>query len=63
MDELTEEESAIVELVREFVDNEVKPVVQELEHANRYPEELIEQMKRGLASSGWRSRSRGARRG
>jgi alkylation response protein AidB-like acyl-CoA dehydrogenase len=43
--ELTEEESAIVELVRKFVDHEVKPVVQELEHANVYPDKLIDQMK------------------
>ncbi|HEX4064067.1 MAG TPA: acyl-CoA dehydrogenase family protein [Streptosporangiaceae bacterium] len=46
MDELSEEESAIVEVVREFVDREVKPVVQELEHANAYPDKLIGQMKR-----------------
>jgi isovaleryl-CoA dehydrogenase len=44
--ELTEEETAIVELVREFVDNEVRPVVHELEHANKYPDKLIDQMKR-----------------
>ena len=45
MDELSEEERAIVELVREFVDRDVRPVVRELEHANTYPEKLIEQMK------------------
>jgi alkylation response protein AidB-like acyl-CoA dehydrogenase len=39
------EEKAIVEVVREFVDHEVRPVVRELEHANTYPEKLIEQMK------------------
>jgi alkylation response protein AidB-like acyl-CoA dehydrogenase len=39
------EEQAIVQVVREFVDNEVRPVVRELEHANTYPEKLIEQMK------------------
>jgi alkylation response protein AidB-like acyl-CoA dehydrogenase len=39
------EEQAIVEVVREFVDHEVRPVVRELEHANTYPEKLIEQMK------------------
>ncbi|TFV88918.1 acyl-CoA dehydrogenase [Blastococcus sp. CT_GayMR16] len=39
------EERAIVALVREFVDDEVRPVVRELEHANTYPEALIEQMK------------------
>jgi alkylation response protein AidB-like acyl-CoA dehydrogenase len=45
MQDLNDEESAIVELVRDFVDRDVKPVVQELEHANTYPEKLIEQMK------------------
>jgi alkylation response protein AidB-like acyl-CoA dehydrogenase len=45
MEGLTDEESEIVLLVREFVDREVRPVVQELEHANTYPEKLIEQMK------------------
>jgi alkylation response protein AidB-like acyl-CoA dehydrogenase len=43
---LDAEESAIVALVREFVDSEVRPVARELEHANRYPGELIGQMKR-----------------
>jgi isovaleryl-CoA dehydrogenase len=42
---LTEEERTIVETVRDFVDRAVKPVVRELEHANTYPEALIEQMK------------------
>jgi alkylation response protein AidB-like acyl-CoA dehydrogenase len=45
MDGLTAEESAIVAVVGEFVDKEVRPVVRELEHANAYPEKLIEQMK------------------
>ena len=45
MDGLSEEESAVVAVVREFVDREVKPAVRELEHANIYPEKLIEQMK------------------
>jgi len=42
---LTEEERAIVETVREFVDRSVRPVARELEHADTYPEALIEQMK------------------
>jgi len=42
---LTQEETAIVETVRDFVDRDVKPVVQELDHTNTYPEKLIEQMK------------------
>jgi alkylation response protein AidB-like acyl-CoA dehydrogenase len=45
MDGLTEEESAIVSLVGEFVDREVRPVAQELEHATTYPEKLIDQIK------------------
>ena len=56
IDGLTAEESAIVELVREFVDRDVKPVVAELEHANTYPAQLIGQMKQlgifGLAIPG-----------
>jgi alkylation response protein AidB-like acyl-CoA dehydrogenase len=43
--ELVDEERAIIEVVRAFVNREVKPVVQELEHANTYPERLIDQMK------------------
>ncbi|MGI5130867.1 acyl-CoA dehydrogenase family protein [Pseudonocardia sp. CA-107938] len=39
------EEQAVVDTVRDFVDRDVRPVVQELEHANTYPERLIEQMK------------------
>jgi alkylation response protein AidB-like acyl-CoA dehydrogenase len=42
---LSTEERHIVELVREWVDKEVRPVVRELEHANTYPDDLIEQMK------------------
>jgi isovaleryl-CoA dehydrogenase len=42
---LNEEEQAIVEMVRDFVNREVKPVAQELDHTNTYPEKLIEQMK------------------
>src|ERR1700759_1488104 len=42
---LSDEESAIVEVVRDFVDRDVKPVAQDLDHTNTYPEKLIEQMK------------------
>ncbi|HEY7014192.1 MAG TPA: acyl-CoA dehydrogenase family protein [Streptosporangiaceae bacterium] len=45
MAELNADEQAIVEVVREFVNREVKPVVRDLEHANTYPEKLIGQMK------------------
>jgi alkylation response protein AidB-like acyl-CoA dehydrogenase len=42
---LDADETAIVDTVRDFVDGAVRPVVRELEHANTYPEKLIEQMK------------------
>ncbi len=43
--ELADEEIELVSLVRDWVDREVRPVVQDLEHANVYPADLIEQMK------------------
>ncbi|RRO14292.1 acyl-CoA dehydrogenase [Saccharopolyspora rhizosphaerae] len=46
MNTLNEEERAIVDTVRDFVDRDVRPVARDLEHADEYPEELIEQMKR-----------------
>jgi alkylation response protein AidB-like acyl-CoA dehydrogenase len=56
MADLTEEEQAIVETVADFVDRDVRPVARDLEHANEYPDKLIEQMKRlgifGLAIPG-----------
>jgi hypothetical protein len=45
VDELTEEETAIVAVVREFVSRDVLPSVRELEHADTYPEKLIDRMK------------------
>ncbi|MET8695223.1 acyl-CoA dehydrogenase family protein [Streptomyces bauhiniae] len=46
LDALSEDERFVVKTVADFVDKEVKPVVQELDHTNTYPEALIEQMKR-----------------
>ena len=45
MEGLNQEEQAVIETVRDFVNREVKPVAQQLDHANTYPEKLIEQMK------------------
>lgn len=45
MFELSDEERAIVEVVADFVDREVRPAARELEHADAYPERLIERMK------------------
>ncbi|MGX9670569.1 acyl-CoA dehydrogenase family protein [Mycobacterium sp. HM-7] len=43
--ELSAEERQVVATVRDWVDREVKPVARDLEHANEYPEKLIDQMK------------------
>jgi alkylation response protein AidB-like acyl-CoA dehydrogenase len=43
--ELDQDELAIVAAVRDWVNREAKPVVQQLEHTNTYPDKLIEQMK------------------
>ena len=45
MSGLSTEEREVVATVAEFVDREVRPAVRDLEHANTYPEKLIEQMK------------------
>jgi len=42
---LSAEEAFLIQTVREFIDREVKPAVQEVEHANEYPDKWIEQMK------------------
>jgi len=42
---LSQDEQDIVDVVREFVDREVRPVARDLEHGNTYPEKLIDQMK------------------
>src|SRR3954452_7919746 len=44
--ELNEEERAIVDVVAEFADDDVRPVVRDLEHADAYPADLIERMRR-----------------
>ena len=48
---LSEEQQLIVSEVRRFVDKEVLPVATELEHADEYPIDLIEQLK-GLGMFG-----------
>ena len=42
---LTDTERMIVDTVHDFVEREVRPVVRDIEHANEYPEKMIEQMK------------------
>jgi alkylation response protein AidB-like acyl-CoA dehydrogenase len=43
--ELNDTQKAIVETVRDFVENEVIPVADELEHKDEFPEKIVEQMK------------------
>jgi alkylation response protein AidB-like acyl-CoA dehydrogenase len=45
MPALSETEQLIVDTMHDFVDRQVKPFVREIEHANTYPELMIEQMK------------------
>jgi len=45
MNELSADERSIVELVRRFVDDKVRPVARDLERDDIYPEALIEAMK------------------
>ena len=42
---LSAEEQTIVKTVHDFVEKQVKPVARDLEHADEYPEALIETMK------------------
>ena len=42
---LSEQERLAVSVTRQFVDEDVRPVVRDLEHANEYPAKLIDQMK------------------
>ncbi|HZA60604.1 MAG TPA: acyl-CoA dehydrogenase family protein [Actinomycetota bacterium] len=43
--ELTDEQQAVVGAVREFVEQEVIPVADELEHRDEFPEKIVEQLK------------------
>ena len=45
MPDLDNDEAAMVAVVRDFVNREVRPAVRELEQADTYPEQLIEHMK------------------
>ena len=44
-DNLTEEQTELIKLVREFVDEQIIPVAQELEHKDEYPTDIVEGMK------------------
>jgi alkylation response protein AidB-like acyl-CoA dehydrogenase len=44
-DGLTEEQTELVKLVREFVEEQILPVATELEHKDEYPTDIVEGMK------------------
>src|ERR671924_42863 len=43
--EKTDEQKAITEMVRQFVDNEVIPAAEEYDHEDKFPEAVVDQMK------------------
>jgi alkylation response protein AidB-like acyl-CoA dehydrogenase len=43
--EMTDEQKAIVEMVRNFVDNEILPKAEEYDHEDKFPEPIVEHMK------------------
>jgi alkylation response protein AidB-like acyl-CoA dehydrogenase len=43
--EKTDEQKAITEMVRQFVDKEIIPVAEEFDHEDKFPEAIVEQMK------------------
>ena len=43
--EKTDDQRAITEMVRQFVDNEVLPIAEEHDHEDKFPEAVVEQMK------------------
>ena len=43
--DLTDEQQAITEMVRQFADNEIIPHAEEYDHEDKFPEPIVEQMK------------------
>jgi alkylation response protein AidB-like acyl-CoA dehydrogenase len=43
--DLTEEQRAITEMVRQFVDEQILPVAEKHDHEDSFPDEVVEQMK------------------
>ena len=43
--EKTDEQKAITEMVRQFVDNEVLPIAEEHDHEDKFPDAVVEQMR------------------
>src|SRR3954462_4613908 len=43
--EKSDEQRAMTEMVRQFVDKEVLPIAEEYDHEDKFPEAVVEQMK------------------
>jgi alkylation response protein AidB-like acyl-CoA dehydrogenase len=43
--EMTEDQKAITEMVRQFVDEQILPNAEEYDHEDKFPEPIVEQMK------------------
>ena len=43
--EMTEDQKAIIEMVRQFVDEQILPNAEEYDHEDKFPEPIVEQMK------------------
>ena len=65
----TDEQKAITEMVRQFVDNEVLPIAEKHDHEDSFPDAVVEQMRSSGCSgsrsprstAGWASTSRPTR--
>src|SRR5215207_10137801 len=44
--EMTDDQQAIIEMVRQFVDNEIIPHAEEYDAEDKFPEPIVEQMKK-----------------
>jgi alkylation response protein AidB-like acyl-CoA dehydrogenase len=40
--EMTDEQKAIVEMVRQFADEQIIPVAEEYDHEDKFPEPIVE---------------------
>ena len=45
IDGITDDQKAIVEMVRQFVDEQILPNAEEYDHEDKFPEPIVEQMK------------------
>jgi len=50
--EMTEDQKAITEMVRQFVDEQILPNAEEYDHEDKFPEPIVEQMKELESGSG-----------